>query len=306
MTEARSLFAVDVGNTRIKISFWLRPDARFRPDSIRMTIPNCDSETSDSSASCDETVKWIRNLNIGERACRWVVSSVNAVRTAALEAFVRELRPNDSFMRITHEDVPMQIAYDEPRKLGLDRAVAAFAGVRLLGEGVPFLVVDVGTAATIDYVDSSGIFKGGAILPGPRLSAEALNVKTSQLPMLPDPENLDLRERSNSELQHALSYPATETQSAIRIGVVYTLVGAIVSFYWQTRRRIMEAEGDPTRLTLLLSGGNAESTGRSLSNWFDDLEFNIGARGVRPPVIKEPRLVVNGLYEIATSPKFLS
>ena len=175
MTEARSLFAVDVGNTRIKISFWLRPDARFRPDSIRMTIPNCDSETSDSSASCDETVKWIRNLNIGERACRWVVSSVNAVRTAALEAFVRELRPNDSFMRITHEDVPMQIAYDEPKTWIGSSSCAA----RHCSASVP-LVVDVGMAATIDYVDSSGI-KRRRNFAGSRLSASPQRQRRSCL-----------------------------------------------------------------------------------------------------------------------------
>ncbi|MBR4834211.1 MAG: type III pantothenate kinase, partial [Thermoguttaceae bacterium] len=186
------------------------------------------------------------------------------------------------------------VEYDYPERLGIDRAVAAFAGVRRLGAGRPFLAVDVGTAATIDWVDERGVFRGGAILPGPRLVAESLQAKTANLPALDDPE---------SERGRAFDYPATETTKAIRLGVVYSLVGAISAFYWQTRRRLVESGSDPTRLALLIAGGDANATERRLRSLFDDWNANFGAGFAlpRPEIVVEPRLLSFGLREIVCS-----
>lgn len=302
MNTRRPLFAVDVGNTRTKICYW--SDSLSASDAAKRSgesnVPPAESETADSSASYEVVAQWLDDLALDATPCQWILSSVNKGNASALERVVHLRRPQDVFVRLTLNDVPIPVVYDCPERLGLDRAVAGFAGVQVLGAGVPFLVVDVGTAATIDYVDATGRFCGGAILPGPRLTAEALNAKTSQLPMLSDPENSDLNAVSDDSLRRPVSYPATETQKAIRLGVVYTLVGAVASFYWKTRRRIMEEGGDSSMLTLVLAGGNAVSTERNLSSYFDDLDANLETRVPRPRIVVEPRLVVNGLYRIAS------
>lgn len=300
------LFAVDIGNTRAKICFWsfraIRNALSYDVGTVRVA-PACDDEKTDPSSSFEETEEWLHGLEIDEKPCRWVVSSVNAQKTNSLKKLIQRYRPNDSFVPLTLRDIPIDVEYDHPEKLGLDRATAAFAGLTRLGKGVPFLVVDVGTAATIDYVDSEGVFKGGSILPGPRLTAEALSAKTAQLPMLKDPENSELA-RQEDELRSPLAYPATETSSAIRLGVVFTLVGAIASFYWKTRRRIIEEGRNPNRLSLVLSGGNARSTEYNLLSYFDDLDFNLRFSVPRPRMYVEPRLVLDGIFEIATSLPF--
>lgn len=281
--KTRPFFAVDVGNTRTKFGAWRDvesgpfPEARF----------------ADASETFEAAVDWLRTLPFGpDVPARWLVSSVNDRKAAALEAAIRRLRPLDAFSTLRLPDVPIPVEYDRPEKLGIDRAVAAFAGVRLLGAGRPFLAVDVGTAATIDWVDERGVFRGGAILPGPRLIAESLQAKTASLPAIDDPENEGAR---------TFDYPATETTKAIRLGVVYSLVGAISAFYWQTRRRLVESGGDPNRLALLIAGGDANAIERRFRTLFDDWDANFGPDFVveRPEIIVESRLLAFGLREIA-------
>ena len=62
--------------------------------------------------------------------------------------------------------------YRQPRQLGADRW-AALVGARALGV-LPAVVVDCGTAWTIDALDRNGVFTGGAILASPQLAADAL------------------------------------------------------------------------------------------------------------------------------------
>lgn len=71
------------------------------------------------------------------------------------------------------------IKYGNPHEVGADRivnAVAAFAA-----HGGPVIVVDFGTATTIDVVDADGAYLGGAIAPGVETSAEALFSKAARL-----------------------------------------------------------------------------------------------------------------------------
>ncbi len=281
--KTRPFFAVDVGNTRTKFGFWRDVESGSFPV----------AEFADASETFETLDVWLRSLPLdGGAPARWLVSSVNDRKAAALEAAVRRFRPFDAFSKTRLADVPIPVEYDYPERLGIDRAVAAFAGVRLLGAGRPFLAVDVGTAATIDWVDERGVFRGGAILPGPRLVAESLQAKTANLPALDDPER---------EGERAFDYPATETTKAIRLGVVYSLVGAISAFYWQTRRRLVESGADPTRLALLIAGGDANAIERRLRSLFDDWNANFGAGFAlpRPEIVVEPRLISFGLREIA-------
>lgn len=72
--------------------------------------------------------------------------------------------------------------YDNPRELGIDRALAAAAAYRLFSAEA--IVIDFGTATTMDYVNAQGLFMGGAIMPGLMTGAEALFEKTKKLPRI--------------------------------------------------------------------------------------------------------------------------
>ena len=74
----------------------------------------------------------------------------------------------------------LNIQMDDPASVGSDRIVIAVAA--LLEYAPPLLLVDLGTATTIEVVDQGNAYVGGAIIPGVRVSAEALTSRTAQLP----------------------------------------------------------------------------------------------------------------------------
>lgn len=78
--------------------------------------------------------------------------------------------------------LPLEVALDHPESVGVDRVCAAAAAYdKVRGQCA---VIDFGTAATVDLVDDSGVFQGGAILPGVRLQALALGNHAAALPVV--------------------------------------------------------------------------------------------------------------------------
>jgi type III pantothenate kinase len=100
--------------------------------------------------------------------------------------------------------LPLKISYSTPETLGHDR-IAAAAGARKLLPDAPLLIMDLGTAITIDLVLADGEFKGGNISPGLLTRFKSLHDHTARLPLV----------RRN------LNFPdfGTDTQSAIVAGV---------------------------------------------------------------------------------------
>ncbi len=76
----------------------------------------------------------------------------------------------------------VKIRTEIPSQVGADRIVNACAAHRLFGRKT--IVVDFGTAATFDCVNSKGEYLGGVICPGPKLSATALAHHTAKLPLV--------------------------------------------------------------------------------------------------------------------------
>ncbi len=76
----------------------------------------------------------------------------------------------------------MEVDVDNSHEVGADRVVNAVAAFELFGG--PVVVVDFGTALTLDYVSAGGVYCGGVIGPGIGISLEALNAKTAKLPLV--------------------------------------------------------------------------------------------------------------------------
>lgn len=96
--------------------------------------------------------------------------------------------------------VPIKNNYRNPRQVGQDRLVNAYAGISLYG--APLIVVDFGTAITFDLVSRRKAYEGGVILPGLGISLEALNNRTALLPKikLRSPGRLVGKDTKNSML----------------------------------------------------------------------------------------------------------
>lgn len=77
-------------------------------------------------------------------------------------------------------DLNFKIALDKDVELGADLIVGAAAAIDEYPK--PLIIFDIGTATTASVIDSSNTFIGGLILPGIKISLEALSNKTSKLP----------------------------------------------------------------------------------------------------------------------------
>ena len=78
--------------------------------------------------------------------------------------------------------VPIVNRYRNPGHVGQDRLVCAYAALKLYGR--PLIVIDLGTAITVDVVSAKAEYLGGIIVPGIKLSADTLFQKAALLPLV--------------------------------------------------------------------------------------------------------------------------
>ena len=105
----------------------------------------------------------------------------------------------------------MNIKYDNPKQVGADRIVNAVACVEKYG--TPVIVVDFGTATTFCAITNNSEYLGGTIVPGLKISSEALFQRASKLPRV--------------ELVKPGSVLCKNTVSAMQAGIIYGYVGSV-------------------------------------------------------------------------------
>lgn len=181
-----------------------------------------------------------------QRVC-WQVISVSPPAVRSLQQWVADHRPDDWWLSLDYRDLPLTIAVDYPERVGLDRLAAAVGVNQLRPAGEAAIVIDAGTAITVDAVGPDGVFLGGLILPGPRIAAKSLASHTAQLPdVLFDPDDLPALIGKN-------------TVDAIRGGIYWGLLGAIELLIDRVRTKLAA----PTQV--FVTGGAVESWSKQLS-----------------------------------------
>ncbi len=179
---------VDIGNTRVKLAVMRQGEC---------VDERCAEQLS--PASVDELADaWPLR--------RAIVSSTRG-GTAEAAALLRQRVPVVvEFGSAT--PVPIRSAYLTPETLGRDRLAAA-VGATVLWPGRNVLIVDCGTAVTIDLVTADGTFQGGCISPGLRTRFRALHDYTAALPLCsPDEEDEAAEAGTAVEKEPAAEYPA--------------------------------------------------------------------------------------------------
>ena len=119
---------------------------------------------------------------------------------------------------ITAEDCGIPIRIKNPKEVGVDRVLNALAASSIYHQ--PTIIVDTGTATTIDLVSGKGAYLGGIILPGLGISAEALAKKTALLPevKIKKPQSL-LGKDTISAIQSGIIYGSAESISGLIKGI---------------------------------------------------------------------------------------
>ena len=234
------LVAVDIGNTRLKLALWpARPQVAPGREAPAPVAP-----LALRPGDWDTLLAWLREH--APSGIPWHLASVQRRYLADLVQFLGDHRPEDPMLLLNHELLPLKVKLPRPDHVGIDRLLTALAARQLAPQGEPLVVVDLGTAITVDYVSAAGEFCGGAILPGVAMSARALEHFTDLLPLVPM-EQLD-------QPPEALG---TETVSAIRSGLYWGAVGAV-------RELIARLSPPGERVRVVLTGGAAPAVAQLL------------------------------------------
>jgi type III pantothenate kinase len=190
----------DVGNSRIK---WGRCLEDRVADSV--SLPPDDPE-----AWQKQLADW--NLTNPDKSRLWAVSGVQPERQERLIVWLE--RQGGRVVSLNFwQRLSLRILVD-PDRVGMDRLLNTVAARSRLRRGTPAVVIDAGSAVTVDWVDEDGAFGGGAIFPGLRLMAHALHEHTALLPLVQIT-------RANPRP------PGMSTTAAIEAGVFWAVAGGI-------------------------------------------------------------------------------
>jgi type III pantothenate kinase len=107
-------------------------------------------------------------------------ASVNPGIEAEIEKVVREVSGREVDWVGKQIDLPIEVLTEKPAETGVDRIVNMAAAFEQMGKAC--VVVDAGTAITINVCDDKGSFLGGAIAPGARTMLKSLHEHTAKLP----------------------------------------------------------------------------------------------------------------------------
>jgi len=218
---------VDIGNTRIKWGLcadnWVHRGASLSPD--------------EPAEWATKAAEW----QLG-KGTSWAIAAVHPERLKRIEDWIRV---RGDALRVLRDwrDLGLPMKVDHPERVGMDRLLNAVAA-RSAGK-IPAIIVDAGTAITVDYVDEAGAFCGGAILPGLRMMGEALHKFTAQLPLIEPPTAVP-------------AVPGKSTQEAIEAGMYWAAVGGV-------RAVVTKLEGFAVHddLVLYVTGGDGQLLGKN-------------------------------------------
>lgn len=169
------LLAIDVGNTHTVFGAWNGSEwvGLWR-------------RTTSRQVTEDQLAVWLKGVCELQQIAfefddAWCCSVVPGANAALSKLCDKWLGKKLSFL-VSGDQVGIKVTYDPPHAVGADRIANALAG--LAKHAPPIIVVDFGTATTFDSIGRDGSYLGGAILPGVKLSSEALFDRAAKLPQV--------------------------------------------------------------------------------------------------------------------------
>ena len=159
---------------------------------------------------------------------------VSSVRESVKDAFEHEIETKN-LKEIRIADIPSEkLDYETPETLGIDRYLACLGAHADSKKGV--VVIDAGSACTIDYMDEHGVFHGGVIMPGFK---SIMNIFKESAPELPD-----------IKVGIPKVFPGKSTEESLQWGQVGFFVDGIISILESYDEKFEDFE-------LYLTGGDA-------------------------------------------------
>lgn len=246
---------LDIGNTNIKLgladrdnileSFSLPSSRNYTADSLGLSLVQLLAYAQTEPADLEAIL------------ASSVVPSLNPLlRQACLKYLKKDLR-------LVPEDIPIPLEnrYAEPRQVGADRLVGAYAARALFPAPASIICIDYGTATTFDCVEGNA-YLGGLICPGVLSSASALSSRTAKLPVV------------SLEIEDKFPKPGRSTSTSISHGFVFGFAAMSEGIC----RRLAEGMAQPN--FVLATGGFASSLDK-VTDCFDAVRPDLLLEGLR-------------------------
>lgn len=181
-------------------------------------------------------------------------ASVVPKATARFTAFLDLIGWEKPVHQITNENCPVPFNYPNTREIGQDILANAVAAEALYGP--PVIVVDMGTAVTLDILSSKG-YEGGIIAPGLDVITGYLHERTALLPKL-DPNDLMVSAGIGKT-----------TEEAMKLGCAVGFAGMIHALIDCVQKEL-EKRGEGEAQVI----GTGGSAGILPQTWLSDIQFN--------------------------------
>ena len=241
------MLAFDVGNTNIVMAVFdgqkLSRQWRFHTD---------EKKTADEYEALVRSMLSASDLT-PEQLDGAIISSVVPRLSFVLSQMARKLIDKEPIRVNPTLNLGIHMDVDSPEKVGQDRIVNAVAAYHRFQNSV--IIVDFGTATTLDVVSSEGVFQGGIICPGMEIIAEALVSKTSQL--------------FRVDLEPPKQLVGKNTTDSIKAGLFYGYTGMIESLITQLMQEVQNPE-----TLIIATGGLSNVVSKaipSIHHWISDL-----------------------------------
>lgn len=203
------LLAIDCGNTNIVFAIY---DGDEQRANWRIS--------SDSRRSTDEYIVWLtqlmtlKNIEVADIDGVMIASVVPDIQPKLVALAHRGFELVPLCVDDPNVDLGIAINIDRPDQAGADRLVNAVAAAAW--HKPPAIVIDFGTATTLDLIGDKGAYEGGIIAPGVNLSIEALYMAAARLPRI-----------AVKPWQANMPVLGTDTISAMQSGVFWGYVGMV-------------------------------------------------------------------------------
>ncbi len=202
-------------------------------------------QTTNKNSTSDEIGIFLRSVlrengvdsgSIEDSCCCSVVPPINYSLSSAIKKYFN-IEP--LFIQ-SGIKTGLKLKYANPKEIGADRIAAAIGAVTK-HPNENLIVIDMGTATTIDVVTKEKEYLGGAIMPGLKISMQALASGTAKLPTV--------------EIVRPNRICGQSTIEAIQSGIFYGNAGSIKEICYQYQKQIFRGE----RTLVVGTGGFART-----------------------------------------------
>jgi type III pantothenate kinase len=221
---------------------------------------------TEATRTADEYAVWLHQL-LGMAKLDFadldgcIISSVVPQSLFNLRNLARRYLKTEPLVIGENARLGIEVRIEKPSEAGADRLVNAVGG--FIAYGGPLIIVDSGTATTLDVVGADGAFEGGVIAPGINLSVQALHSAAAKLPRV-----------AIARPQHVIGRGTVE---AMQAGVYWGYVALIEGLIDRIRREYAETHAQP--MTVIATGGVA-SLFEGATDKIDHFDSDLTIRGL--------------------------